>query len=101
MIGIDIGSGKPPSLTEMMKLAADAEFREAVTLMKLEMKNAGVDMENPVCCRALPLILYLNYNYPIGIHQEPYVDAVSTKALICFASLSTTLRYHHTTGRVK
>lgn len=47
-IGIDVGSGKPPKFTDMMRLAADAEFRDAVTHMKAEMKNAGVNLDDPV-----------------------------------------------------
>jgi hypothetical protein len=35
-------------MKDMMKLALDADFRTALQNMKTEIKNAGVDLENPV-----------------------------------------------------
>ncbi|KAF5333300.1 hypothetical protein D9611_002229 [Ephemerocybe angulata] len=51
--GINVGSGQPPKFTDMMRLAADAEFREAVNTMKAEMKDAGVDLDNPELVKSL------------------------------------------------
>ncbi|EGO01772.1 hypothetical protein SERLA73DRAFT_177267 [Serpula lacrymans var. lacrymans S7.3] len=41
--GIDPSSG-PPSTTQMLRLAANSEFREAAQRVVTELKNAGVDL---------------------------------------------------------
>ncbi|TFK43138.1 hypothetical protein BDQ12DRAFT_674463 [Crucibulum laeve] len=44
--GVDLASGKPPSGMQMMRLAANSEFREAASTMVEELKKAGVDLKS-------------------------------------------------------
>jgi len=44
--GIDVASGKPPSMVQMMKLAANKEFREAGARVGSELKKAGVEINS-------------------------------------------------------
>jgi hypothetical protein len=46
--GIDFASGKPPSTLQMMKLAANSEFREGAKRVVEEMQKAGVDLKSKV-----------------------------------------------------
>lgn len=45
--GIDANSG-PPSTMQMMKLAANSEFRQAAQKVVTELQNAGVDITSQV-----------------------------------------------------
>jgi hypothetical protein len=45
--GIDANSG-PPSTLQMMRLAANAEFRQAAQKVVTELQNAGVDITSQV-----------------------------------------------------
>jgi len=47
-IGINIKAGEKPSTMQMLKLAANAEFRAASTKMMEEFKKAGVDVHDKV-----------------------------------------------------
>ncbi|KII95380.1 hypothetical protein PLICRDRAFT_34228 [Plicaturopsis crispa FD-325 SS-3] len=43
--GVDIQSGKHLSTMQMIKLAANSEFRAGATLVAQELKRAGIDQE--------------------------------------------------------
>ncbi|TFK27097.1 hypothetical protein FA15DRAFT_702315 [Coprinopsis marcescibilis] len=51
--GLSMQPNQPPKLREMMKLAMDPEFRDALNRMKTEIKNAGVDIDNPEFIQSL------------------------------------------------
>ncbi|KAH6915161.1 RNA polymerase III transcription factor IIIC subunit-domain-containing protein [Coprinopsis sp. MPI-PUGE-AT-0042] len=46
--GLGLSEGKAPGMKDIMKLAMDADFRSALQNMKTEIKNAGVDLEDPL-----------------------------------------------------
>ncbi|KAJ2933478.1 hypothetical protein H1R20_g3607, partial [Candolleomyces eurysporus] len=51
--GINMGSGQQPGLSDMIKLARNTEFRDAVVRVKTEMKAAGFDLEDPELMKSL------------------------------------------------
>jgi preprotein translocase subunit SecD len=47
-LGLDLTSGQRPSMMAMMKLAGDAELKEAITNVKSAMDKAGVELSAQV-----------------------------------------------------
>ncbi|KAF9449925.1 hypothetical protein P691DRAFT_758669 [Macrolepiota fuliginosa MF-IS2] len=45
-IGVDLSSGKPPSTLQMLKLAANPDFREGAKRVGEELQKAGVDFQS-------------------------------------------------------
>ncbi|KDQ64682.1 hypothetical protein JAAARDRAFT_187988 [Jaapia argillacea MUCL 33604] len=44
--GIDASSGKPPSTTQMLRLAANSEFREGASRVAKALQDAGIDVRS-------------------------------------------------------
>ncbi|KAJ3564349.1 hypothetical protein NP233_g8347 [Leucocoprinus birnbaumii] len=77
--GIDLSTGKPPSTLQMIKLASNADFREATKRVGEELQKAGVDLQSKAVMQEMMELMrahYYSVEYPGYVHSASVGTAI-------------------------